>query len=76
MSQTGVSREGTEDMIRGLPLNDDRLTGERSLASAVKSGAASPTLTSFPIKVKGLPLKVTSPFLSVMQIPFINPIQL
>src|SRR5690606_18670271 len=57
-SHTPVSSEGTERKIR-TPEVSLSVTVERSLATTVKSRALSPTLTSSPTKVTGLPRMVT-----------------
>ncbi len=66
MSQTGVSSEGTAETMRVLPAKSARAAGARSLVSSVKSGAAVPTESSGPSKVRGAPWKVTAPWRSCM----------
>ena len=70
MSQTGVSREGTDERIQILPRNDENFIGARSLFKATKSGATSPTLSSFPIRVKGFPFMVIIPVRSFIKTSF------
>ena len=52
-----MSSEGAIENRRTLPLESDNLTGDMSLASAVKSGALSPTFSSGPSKGQGVALK-------------------
>src|SRR5574341_1489098 len=58
-SHTGVSSEGTDATIRVLPAEPLNVYSVRSIFWTVKSGAACPTLTSFPTSVTGFPLNVT-----------------
>ena len=50
-------------------VNEDIFTGERSFPSTSTSGARSPTLSSFPSRVIGLPFIVTIPDRSSMLTP-------
>src|SRR3989304_5785111 len=58
-SHTGVSSEGIEATIRVLPEDPLKVYSPRSIFCTLKSGAACPTLTSFPRSVMGFPLNVT-----------------
>ena len=73
ISQTGVSREGTEEIMQILLLNEENSTGFMSLSITSKSGALSPTFNSFPKRVRGFPFIVIIPTLSsILGPPFPN----
>src|SRR5690606_11004184 len=57
-SHTPVSSEGTTLIKRTEPFESASVTGDKSFAKTVNSGALSPTFTSFPNKVTGLFLNV------------------
>src|SRR3990167_9133625 len=71
MSQTGVSTETTTLNTLTLPFRSPSPTGAPRPARAVKSGALSPTFTSFPSRVTGLPFIFTTSGLSfaILHIP-------
>jgi hypothetical protein len=71
ISQTGVSREGTEERIQVLPRNDENLTGDRLLSRETKSGAGAPALASFPTRVNGFPRIVIIPVRSLIKTSFL-----
>src|SRR5579862_8353341 len=65
-SHTGVSSDGTTLMMRTeLPVSF-KVTGFNPLSTTLKSGAVSPALSSGPISVRGLPLMVVAPGLSIV----------
>src|SRR5579871_6113205 len=66
VEQTAVSSEGATERMRVLPLKLSRETSPRLLVKTLKLGALSPTLMSGPRRVKGPPLKVTTPLRSCM----------
>ena len=60
-SQTPVSREGTTEIIFTLPSKSFKDFACKPLSNTVKLGAASPTFTSLPNNVIGLPANVITP---------------
>src|SRR3989442_10608202 len=70
VSHTGVSSDGTELRRSTLPFASLRRTGWRLVSTAVTSGAGCPGLISGPTRVRGVPLKVTTPLRSsAMEVP-------
>jgi len=59
ISHTGVSRDGTEEIIHTFPRKDENSTGCKSFPTAMKFGAGSPILGSSPKRVIGFPRMVT-----------------
>src|ERR1039457_1869078 len=69
-SHTGVSSEGITLMMRTrLPVSF-RVTALSPLSIRLKSGAASPTLSSGPTSVRGAPFIVVAPALSIFLLMF------
>src|SRR5206468_6219148 len=70
VSHTGVSSDGTELRRSTLPFASLRRTAWRLVSTAVTSGAGCPGLISGPTRVRGVPLKVTTPLRSsAMEVP-------
>src|SRR5438093_56567 len=70
VSHTGVSSDGTELRRSTLPFASLWRTAWRLVSTAVKSGAGCPGLISGPTRVRGVPLKVTTPLRSsAMEVP-------
>src|SRR5256884_1391340 len=70
VSHTGVSSDGTELRMSTLPFASLRRTAWRLVSAAVKSDAGCPGLISGPTRVRGVPLKVTTPLRSsAMEVP-------